>query len=104
VFVWEPDRLRHGNIVHAPYLVDADILAALGGYATDPALDGFEDYDLWCRIAERGWRGQLVAQPLARRSEVPGTTCLPTLAPAEGPATSALMSRAPTAMAGAFSR
>ena len=104
LFVWEPDRLRSGNIVHAPYLVNADVLTTLGGYATDPALDGFEDYDLWCRVAERGWRGQLIAQVLARRSEVPGRSCLPTLAPPEGPATSALVSRAPSALAGAFTR
>ncbi len=66
---WDPGRLRQGNDIHAPALIRTDRLRALGGFATDPRLDGFEDYDLWCRIAERDWRGQLVPQELARRTE-----------------------------------
>ena len=60
---------RRGNDIHAPALIRTDRLRQLGGFATDPRLDGFEDYDLWCRMAERGWRGQLVPQVLARRTE-----------------------------------
>ncbi len=103
-FSWQPDRLRSGNIVQSPYLIRARSLRALGGFASTPALDGFEDYDLMCRIAERGWRGQLLAQVLARRSERPGSTCLPAIRPTEGPATRALLARAPRAMADAFTR
>lgn len=101
-FQWVEERLRTGSIVHAPYLIRARALTALGGYATTPELDGFEDYDLMCRVAERGWRGQLVAQILGRRSELPGRTCLPTIHPTEGPATRALVRGAPHALAGAF--
>ena len=54
---WDPGRLRLGNDIHAPALIRTDCLRQLGGFATDPRLDGFEDYDLWCRMADRGWRG-----------------------------------------------
>jgi hypothetical protein len=104
VFGWEPERLRSGNFIHAPYLVRLGTLRKLSGFTPDPALDGFEDYDLWCRIAEQGWRGQQLAQLLARRAEIPSSSCLSTVHPAPGPGTRALMSRAPRAMAGAFTR
>jgi hypothetical protein len=41
---------------------------------------------------------------LARRSERPGSTCLPAIRPIEGPGTRALIARAPRAMADAFVR
>ena len=66
---WDPGRLRQGNYIHAPALIRTDRLRQLGGFATDPRVDGFEEYDLWCRMAERGWRGQLVPQALVRRVE-----------------------------------
>jgi Glycosyl transferase family 2 len=103
-FPWQSDQLRTGNTVQSPYLIRARSLRTLGGFASHPALDGFEDYDVMCRVAEQGWRGQLLAQTLARRSERPGSTCLPTIRPAEGPATRALIARAPRAMANAFTR
>ena len=60
---------RRGNYIHAPVLVRTDVLRAVGGFSADDALCGFEDYDLWCRIADRGGRGVLVPQVLARRPE-----------------------------------
>jgi Glycosyltransferase like family 2 len=100
---WDPLRLRVGNYIHAPYLIRTDRLRQLSGCVTDPRLAGFEDYDMWCRIAERGWRGQLVPQELARRSESGSSGTLKAMHPTTGPATTALMERAPALMSGAFS-
>ncbi|MGB8879362.1 MAG: hypothetical protein WCD11_23815, partial [Solirubrobacteraceae bacterium] len=94
--------LREGNVVHAPALIRTNRLRQLGGFATDPRLDGFEDYDLWCRIADRGWCGQLAPQVLARRTESASSRTLSAIYPSCSDATTALMERAPTLMAGAF--
>jgi hypothetical protein len=99
---WDPAHLRLGNPIHAPALVRTARLRELGGFATDADLAGFEDYDLWCRMAERGWRGQLVPQVLARRTESGSSRTLSAIHPSFGHATTALMERAPTLMAGAF--
>jgi hypothetical protein len=64
---WDADRIRGGNYIHAPALIRTDVLNAVGGFATGDELRGSEDHDLWCRIAERGGRGVLVPQVLARR-------------------------------------
>jgi hypothetical protein len=99
---WDPSRLRLGNHIHAPALIRTERLRELGGFVTDARLDGLEDYDLWCRFAERGWRGQLVCQELARRAESGSSAALSSIRPAPGAATSALMERAPRLLAGAF--
>jgi len=99
---WHPERLRLGNVIHAPALIRTNRLRELGGFSTDPRLDGFEDYDLWCRVADRGWRGQLAPQVLARRTESGSSRTLSAIHPSYGDATNALTERAPTLMAGAF--
>jgi glycosyltransferase involved in cell wall biosynthesis len=63
---WEPGRLRVMNFVDAMALVRTRALRALGGYATDPRLHGWEDYDLWCGMASRGWRGVSVPEIVGR--------------------------------------
>ncbi len=99
---WDPGRLRRGNYIHAPVLIRTDRLRELGGFTTDGRLAGMEEYDLWCRIAERGWRGQLVPQELARRVQSGTSQVLSVINPRAGLATSALMERSPQLMAGAF--
>jgi Glycosyl transferase family 2/Glycosyl transferases group 1 len=64
-FGWDPRRLRLGNYMRSPYLIRTDRLRGVGAFADDARRPGDEDYELWCRIAERGWRGQLVPQTLA---------------------------------------
>ena len=103
-FGWDPGRLRRGNYVHAPVLIRTDGLRRIGGFTADPRLAGLEEYDLWCRMAEQGWRGQLVPQELARRSESGSSDVLSAIRPAPGTGTNTLMSRAPSLMAGAFPR
>lgn len=63
---WEPGRLAESNYIDAMSLLRRRELADLGGYTEDPRLHGWEDYDLWCRTAERGLRGVLVPEILAR--------------------------------------
>ncbi len=99
---WEPGRLRRGADIHPPALIRSESVRRLGGWASDPRLDGMEDYDLWCRLAERGERGQLVPQVLARRRESGSSAVLRAIHPTAGPATVALAQRAPRLMAGAF--
>ncbi len=99
---WDSGRLRRGADIHAPALIRTDRLRGLGGWASDRRLDGIEDYDLWCRMAERGWRGQVVPQELARRRESGSSAVLRAIHPTAGPATAALARRSPRLMAGAF--
>jgi hypothetical protein len=99
---WNPERLRATNYIHTPALIRADRLRQLGGFATDSRLVGFEDYDLWCRIADREWRGLLAPEVLTRRPDSGSSRTLSSIHPSRGDATNALVERAPTLMAGAF--
>jgi GT2 family glycosyltransferase len=72
-FGWEPRRLRAGNYIDALSMIRASDLRELGGYTTDGRLFGWEDYDLWCRVAESGRHGILVPQILARYRASPNS-------------------------------
>ncbi|MCW3064700.1 MAG: glycosyl transferase, partial [Solirubrobacterales bacterium] len=63
---WEPERLREGNYIDALALIRRAALAAMGGYTGDPRLFGWEDYDLWARLAEAGHHGAFVPEIIAR--------------------------------------
>jgi glycosyltransferase involved in cell wall biosynthesis len=63
---WSPDLLRQGNYIDAMALIRADRLRQMGGYSTDRRLYGWEDYDLWCRIAEQGGRAAHVRNVVGR--------------------------------------
>jgi hypothetical protein len=63
---WEPERLRAGNYIDAMALVRASVLRRAGGYTTDHRMHGWEDYDLWCHLAELGERGVFVPEVVAR--------------------------------------
>ncbi len=71
VLGWEPERLRLGNYIESLSMIRISRLRELGGFTTDHRVEGGEEYDLWCRIAERGWSGQLVPQILARHRAAP---------------------------------
>ena len=66
VFPWDPARFRDGNYIDAMALLRTDRLREMGGYRTDRRLHGWEDYDLWARMAERGWRGRHLPRVVAR--------------------------------------
>ncbi len=63
---WEPQRLRYGNFIDAMAMIRRSALLAVGGYTTDQRLYGWEDFALWCAIGDRGWRGVLVPEIVAR--------------------------------------
>jgi hypothetical protein len=62
---WDPALLVEDNPIDAMALLRRDALLEVGGYCDDPRLLGWEDYDLWCQMAERGWRGVHVPEILA---------------------------------------
>lgn len=61
---WEPERLRQGNYVDAMAMLRRAEVLELGGYSEDIRLYGWEDFDLWCRIAEHGGHGVFVPEIL----------------------------------------
>ncbi|MHB1774157.1 MAG: glycosyltransferase family 2 protein, partial [Acidimicrobiales bacterium] len=66
-FPWDPQRLRSGNYIDAMALIRTDILRdRLTGYTLDKRLHGWEDYELWCRVAEAGMYGSFVSEIVAR--------------------------------------
>lgn len=98
-FTWDVGRLMRSTRVESLAMIRTDRLRELGGFAVEPELWRWEDYDLWCRIADRGWRGQLVPQILGRRhahlASLPGASNLTAPAPAL-----TLIERAPKLFAG----
>jgi hypothetical protein len=60
---WLAARLVAGNYIDAMALVRRSAWAMAGGY--DHVRHGWEDYDLWCRLAERGLYGVRVPELLA---------------------------------------
>ncbi len=63
---WDPALLRVNNAIDAMALIRRDRLMELGGYCEDPRLRlGWEDYDLWCQVAEHGGHGVHVPEILA---------------------------------------
>ena len=74
---WDPLRLRQGNYIDAMALIRRSRLAEVDGYTTDIRLYGWEDYDLWCKMADRGGSGVLVPEILGRYKRV-GTSMIST--------------------------
>jgi glycosyltransferase involved in cell wall biosynthesis len=64
--VWDPNTLHRSNTIDAMVLHRRSTLAEVGGYSTDMPAMGWEDYDLWFKIAEIGAWGVLVPEILAR--------------------------------------
>jgi hypothetical protein len=63
---WDPARLRYGNYVDAMAMLRRSALDRVGGYADDPTLYGWEDFALWCAMAEAGITGVHVQSFVAR--------------------------------------
>jgi hypothetical protein len=70
---WDVDLLVQGAYIDAMAMLRRDAWADLGGYASDPGIHGWEDYDLWLAAAERGWRADVVGQVVGRYREQPGS-------------------------------
>lgn len=68
---WDASRLRQGNYIDAMALLRRSALEAVGGYSTEPALYGWEDFALWLALAEQGFSGAHVADFVARYRKSP---------------------------------
>jgi glycosyltransferase involved in cell wall biosynthesis len=66
IHAWNPDGLREGNRIDAMALLRRSVWQAVGGYSKDMPAMGWEDFDLWFKIAQmKGW-GVQVPEILAR--------------------------------------
>lgn len=65
-FPWSRERFANGNYIDAMVMWRRSALIELGLYTTDPALYGWEDFELFCRLAERGGHGAMTPQFVAR--------------------------------------
>ncbi len=63
---WNPIALQHGNFIDAMVLHRREVWERAGGYATDMPAMGWEDFDLWFRIAEVGGWGVQIPEILAK--------------------------------------
>jgi len=70
---WDPDLLVHGAFIDAMAMFRRQAWLDLGGYSTADGLYGWEDYDLWLTVAERGQRADLVRSIVGRYREQPGS-------------------------------
>jgi Glycosyl transferase family 2 len=70
---WDPDLLVHGAFIDAMAMFRRPAWLDLGGYSTADGLYGWEDYDLWLTVAERGQRADLVRSIVGRYREQPGS-------------------------------
>ena len=96
---WDPRRLRVTNYIDALAMVRRAVLDEVGRFDTDVSLYGWEDYDLWCRIAERGGRAAHVKEIVARYRQEPGSMISLTNLDREGPR-AALAERYPKLFSG----
>lgn len=64
---WHVPWLCEGNYIDAQSMLRRTVWERLGGYRTlDPMVFGWEDWELWLRIASHGWYGVHVPQMLGR--------------------------------------
>jgi glycosyltransferase involved in cell wall biosynthesis len=60
---WDPILLMITNLHPVTTLVRRECFEGAGGF-DESMRGGYEDWDLWLRFAERGWRGVRVPEPL----------------------------------------
>jgi glycosyltransferase involved in cell wall biosynthesis len=63
---WNPATLKYGNTIDAMVLLRKCVWEQVGGYSTNMPAMGWEDFDLWFKIAKVGGWGILVPEILAR--------------------------------------
>ena len=62
---WDPWWLRIDNYIDAMAMVRRASVLEAGGYTTEEALYGWEDFELWCNLASRGMPGTFVPEFVA---------------------------------------
>jgi len=63
---WNPESFRAGNYIDAMCLLRKTAWLSVGGYSTHMPHPGWEDYDLWIKLARMHAAGLQVFQILAR--------------------------------------
>lgn len=63
---WNVQRLVAGPYIDAAALIRRSAWEAVGGYSASAELYGWEDYDLWLGLADRGLHAVLVPEVLVR--------------------------------------
>jgi hypothetical protein len=67
IYPWDAGRFREqGGYIDAMALIRTSLLREMAGYRSDPRLYGWEDFDLWVRMAERGLHAIHVPSIVAR--------------------------------------
>ncbi len=96
---WDVRRLRLGNYIDAMAMTRTAVVRDLGGYTVDRRLHGWEDFDLWCRLAENERYGAYVPEIVARyRTSQHSMLSLTNISASD--AFSVLIERYPTVMQG----
>ena len=75
-FEWDPRRLVEAPYIDAMALLDREAVLSVGGYSTeliDHGWFGWEDYDLWLKLAQAGRRGRLVPEIVASYRDHPAS-------------------------------
>ena len=57
------ENLKHNNQLYVCSLIRMEILRQCGGYNTN-MIHGYEDWNLWMGILKKGWKFQIVPEPL----------------------------------------
>ncbi|WP_420450868.1 glycosyltransferase [Ilumatobacter sp.] len=70
---WHVPWLCERNHIDAQAMIRRDVIDRLGGYRVDDATYGWEDWDLWLRIAAEGGHGVHVPEMLGRYRTQPGS-------------------------------
>jgi hypothetical protein len=68
---WDPARLRRGNYIDAMAMIRRSALEAVGGYPTEEALYGWEDFSVWLAMVSKGMDGFRVPQFVGRYRVAP---------------------------------
>ena len=62
---WDVERLLEGNYIDAMAMFRRSLWERVGGFDASCSLRGWEDYELWLRIAANGWEATFVPELLA---------------------------------------
>lgn len=67
------DHLRFDCLMLPMTLFRRSAWAQVGGFRSDMAIHGYEDWDFWLRLAAAGWEGAHIARTLVRYRRVGGS-------------------------------
>jgi len=67
------ERLRFENLMMPATLFRREAWEQVGGFRTFKPVQGYEDRDFWVSLAEAGWKGLHISQPLLRYRRTEGS-------------------------------